>query len=148
MPLTVLPVEKAFMLLEPGPVILVTTHDKGRDNIMTISWHMVVDFTPRIALTTGPWNYSFAALMNTKECVLAIPAVDLAEKVVGIGDYSGRDTDKFKKFDLGAARHHPSGGAARLDRSGAEGAPDLSRQRRRHIRCGRKYREPSPSDGG
>lgn len=100
MPMINLPIEKAFMLIEPGPVILVSTHDKGRNNIMTISWHMVVDFTPRIALTTGPWNYSFHALMQTKECVLAIPTIDLAEKVVGIGDCSGTDTDKFKRFKL------------------------------------------------
>ncbi len=98
--MTSLPLEKAFTLIEPGPVILVTTHDKGRDNIMTISWHMVVDFTPKIALTTGPWNYSFHALMNTKECVLAVPTIDLAEKVIGIGDCSGVDTDKFKRFEL------------------------------------------------
>lgn len=98
--MTSLPMEKAFMLIEPGPVLLVTTHEKGRDNIMTISWHMVMDFSPRIALTTGPWNYSFHALLHTKECVLAIPTIDLAEKVVGIGDCSGADTDKFEKFEL------------------------------------------------
>jgi flavin reductase (DIM6/NTAB) family NADH-FMN oxidoreductase RutF len=95
-----LPLEKAFMLIEPGPVILVTTNANDKNNIMTISWHMVVDFTPRIALTTGPWNYSFQALRQTKECVLAIPAVDLAEKVVGIGDCSGADCDKFQQFHL------------------------------------------------
>ena len=67
---------------------------------MTISWHMVIDFTPRIALTTGPWNYSFHALTHTKECVLAIPTIDLAEKVIGIGDCSGKDIDKFKRFQL------------------------------------------------
>ena len=100
MPLTALPIEKAFMLIEPGPVLLVTTHDNGRNNIMTLSWHMVMDFTPRIALTTAEWNYSFRALVRTKECVLAIPTVDLAEKTVGIGDCSGKDTDKFKKFQL------------------------------------------------
>ena len=88
------------MLIESGPAILVTTYGKGRDNIMTISWHMVLDFTPRIALTAGPWNYSFQALMNTKECVLAVPTIDLAEKVVKIGDCSGADTDKFKTFRL------------------------------------------------
>lgn len=96
----ILPIEKAFMLIEPGPVILVTTHDRGRDNIMVISWHMVMDFTPRIALRTGPWNYSFQALRHTKECVLSIPTIDLAEKVIGIGDCSGADTDKFKRFEL------------------------------------------------
>lgn len=102
MSLTQLSMEKAFMLIEPGPVILVTTSDKGRDNIMTISWHMVMDFTPKIALTTGPWNYSFQALMHTKECVLAIPTIDLAEKVVGIGDCSGAEVDKFQEFGLTA----------------------------------------------
>ncbi len=100
MPMTELPIEKAFMLIEPGPVILVTTRENGRDNIMTITWHMVMDFTPRIALTTGPWNHSFDALIHTKECVLAIPTVDLAEKVVGIGDCSGAQVDKFDKFGL------------------------------------------------
>jgi flavin reductase (DIM6/NTAB) family NADH-FMN oxidoreductase RutF len=102
MPITELPIEKAFMLIEPGPVILVTTNDKGRNNIMTISWHMVMDFTPKIALTTGPWNYSFQALTHTKECVLAVPTVDLAKKVVGIGDCSGKEVDKFRKFGLTA----------------------------------------------
>jgi flavin reductase (DIM6/NTAB) family NADH-FMN oxidoreductase RutF len=102
MAMTELPMEKAFMLIEPGPVILVTTNHKGRNNMMTISWHMVMDFTPKIAMTTGPWNYSFQALINTKECVLAIPTVDLAEKVVGIGSCSGAEVDKFTEFGLTA----------------------------------------------
>lgn len=88
------------MLIEPGPVVFVTTCENGRKNIMTLSWHMVMDFTPRIALTTGAWNYSYHALIHTKECVLAVPTVDLAEKTVAIGDCSGKNTDKFKKFGL------------------------------------------------
>ncbi len=100
MPMSELPIRKAFMLIEPGPVILVTTNDNGRNNIMTLSWHMVVDFTPRMALTTGPWNHSFKALIHTRECVLAIPTVDLMEKVISIGDCTGTQVDKFKKFDL------------------------------------------------
>lgn len=100
MALTEQPLEKAFMLVEPGPVLLVTTRSGGKNNIMTITWHMVTDFTPRIALTTGPWNYSFRALRDTGECVLAVPTVDLAEKAVEIGDCSGADVDKFAKFGL------------------------------------------------
>lgn len=95
-----LPLSKAFTLLEPGPVVLVSTHDGQQPNIMTISWTLVVDFTPVFALTTGPWNHSFAALRKTKECVIAIPTVDLLDKVVGIGTCSGADTDKFEKFKL------------------------------------------------
>ena len=90
--------ERAFTLIEPGPVVLVTTRDQKNDNIMTISWTMVVDFTPRFALTTGAWNYSFAALKKHRECVIAIPTVDLLDKVVGVGTCSGSDTDKFEKF--------------------------------------------------
>ncbi len=95
-----LQLRRAFTLLESGPVVLVTTNDGGRMNVMTISWTMVVDFTPVFAMTTGEWNYSFAALRETKECVIAIPTVDLLDKVVGIGTCSGRDTDKFARFKL------------------------------------------------
>ncbi len=92
--------DKAFTLMESGPVVLITTNDGKKNNIMTISWTMVVDFTPVFAITTGSWNYSFAALQKTKECVIAIPTVDMLDKVVGVGTCSGSDTDKFEKFML------------------------------------------------
>lgn len=91
---------KAFTLIEPGPVVLVTTSDGRKDNVMTISWITVVDFTPRFAMTTGPWNASYAALRKSRECVLAIPTVDQIDEVVGIGTCSGSETDKFGKFGL------------------------------------------------
>ena len=51
-----LELSKAFTLMESGPVVLVTTHDGQKDNIMTISWTMVMDFTPVFAclLYTSP----------------------------------------------------------------------------------------------
>ena len=95
-----LELNKAFTLIEPGPVVLVTTHDGKKDNIMTISWTMVMDFTPVFAITTGSWNHSYAALRKSRECVIAIPTVDMLDKVVGIGTCSGKDTDKFGQFKL------------------------------------------------
>jgi len=95
---------RAFTLIEPGPVVLVTTHDGGKNNVMTISWTMVVDFTPLFAITTGEWNYSFAALRKSRECVIAVPTVDMLDQVVGIGTCSGRDTDKFARFKLTPVR--------------------------------------------
>ncbi len=83
-------------------MVLVTTHDGHKDNIMTISWTIVMDFTPVFAITTGEWNHSFAALCKSRECVIAIPTVDMLDKVVGIGTCSGTDTDKFAKFKLTA----------------------------------------------
>lgn len=93
-------ISKAFTLMESGPVVLVTTSDGKKNNIMTISWTMVMDFTPIFAITTGPWNYSFAALRKSKECVISIPTVDMIDKIVGVGTCSGADTDKFEKFRL------------------------------------------------
>ena len=91
---------KALTFIEPGPVALVTTFDGLKQNIMTISWTMPTDWEGGIALTTGPWNYSFQALMKTKECVIAIPPADILEKVIQIGDISGEKTDKFSLFNL------------------------------------------------
>lgn len=95
-----LKLSRVFTLMESGPVVLLTTHDGKKDNIMTISWTMVMDFTPVFAITTGEWNHSFAALQKHRECVIAIPTVDLLDTVVGIGTCSGADTDKFAKFEL------------------------------------------------
>lgn len=95
-----MPLGKAFTLLEPGPVVLVTTYDGESNNIMTISWTMVVDFASVFAITTGSWNHSYAALRKSRACVIAIPGADLIDTVVGVGTCSGTDTDKFAKFGL------------------------------------------------
>lgn len=87
--------------MEPSPIVLVTTFHRGKQNIMTMGFHMMVQHAPPlIAAVIGPWDYSYKALKATRECVIAIPGVDLAEKVVDIGNCSGEDTDKFKKFRL------------------------------------------------
>ena len=92
---------KVYQLLEPGPVVLLTTARNGRANVMTMSWHMMVEFEPPlVACVVSGADHSFAALRATKECVIAIPAVHLAQKIVGVGNCSGRDVAKFKKFGL------------------------------------------------
>jgi flavin reductase (DIM6/NTAB) family NADH-FMN oxidoreductase RutF len=92
---------KVYQLLEPGPVVLLTTAHKGRANVMTLSWHMMVEFEPPlVACVVSDADYSFGALKTTKECVIAIPALELAPKVVKIGNCSGRDVEKFESFGL------------------------------------------------
>jgi flavin reductase (DIM6/NTAB) family NADH-FMN oxidoreductase RutF len=95
-----IPISQAFTLIESGPVVFVSTFNGLKNNIMTISWTMVMDFTPRFAISTGAWNYSYQAIQNTKECVIAIPTLDLIDHVVGVGTCSGADTDKFETFGL------------------------------------------------
>lgn len=96
-----LPLSKVYQLLEPGPVVLLATSHKGRANLMTMSWHMMVEFEPpSVACIISSANYSFAAIRATKECVIGIPALHLASKVVDIGNCSGRDVEKVEKFGL------------------------------------------------
>lgn len=97
-----LPLSKVYQLIEPGPVVLVTTAHKGRANVMTMSWHMMVEFEPPlIACVMSEANFSFAALRASGECVIAIPARRLAAQVVGVGNCSGDEVDnKFTRFSL------------------------------------------------
>lgn len=96
------PLAKAYQLLGPGPVILVTTVDKaGRPNIMALAWQTPMDFAPPlVGIVMGEQSLSFKNLKATRECVINIPTAELAEQVVGCGSTSGRDTDKFQKFGL------------------------------------------------
>ena len=92
---------RVYQLLEPGPVVMVTTARAGRANIMTMSWHTMLEFEPPIvACVISNRNYTFNILKATKECVINIPTLELAEKVVGCGNSSGLKIDKFKVFGL------------------------------------------------
>ena len=93
------PLASVYRLLEPGPVVLVTTSNHGRANIMTMSWHTMIEFEPPlVGCVISNRDYTFNILKETGECVINIPTVELAEKVVGCGNSSGREVDKFRKF--------------------------------------------------
>ena len=95
------PLSQVYRLLEPGPVVLLTTARRGRPNVMTMSWHTMVDFEPPVVgCIVSNRNFSFAALRSTRECVINIPTVALAKQVVGCGNTSGRKLDKFAAYDL------------------------------------------------
>lgn len=97
----VYPLSEVYRLLEPGPVVLVTTSVCNRPNIMTMSWHSMLEFEPSlIACVISNRNHSFEAITQTRECAINIPTASLAQQVVGIGNCSGRNTDKFAKFAL------------------------------------------------
>ncbi len=80
---------------------MVTTASGGRANIMAMSWHTMIDFEPPIiACVVSDRNFTFSILKETRECVINIPTVELAKKVVSCENTSGRTIDKFKKFGL------------------------------------------------
>ena len=118
-----LPLSRVYRLLEPGPVVLLTTAREGRANVMTLSWHTMMEFAPPlVGCVIGGQAYSFGMLQESGECVINIPTLELAEQVTGCGNCSGRDTDKFKTFQLTPAP------AARV-------APPLIRECYANLEC-------------
>ncbi|MFZ2276950.1 MAG: flavin reductase family protein [Prosthecobacter sp.] len=95
------PLSKVYGLLEPGPVVLVTTAHKDCRDVMTLSWHMMLEFEPPlVAIVMSDRNHSFSLLKASKECVINIPTLELSDKVVGCGNTTGAKIDKFKRFSL------------------------------------------------
>ncbi len=95
------PVTNVRRFLEPGPIVLVSSAYKKEQNIMTMGWHMIMEFEPSL-VGCYIWiqNHSFNMIKRSKECVINIPTLEIADKVVKIGNSSGRDVDKFKEFAL------------------------------------------------
>ena len=94
---------RVYRLLEPGPVVLLTTSGPERPNVMTLSWHTMLDFEPPlIGCVISPANYSHGLLTAARSCVINIPTDRLAHQVVACGNTSGRRIDKFSAFGLTA----------------------------------------------
>src|SRR5215207_7638645 len=89
--------------LEPGPIVLVSSKWRGKTNIMTMGWHMVMEFTPSlVACLISSGNHSHRMIRDSGECVLNLPTTKLTDHAIGIGNSSGSNIDKFAKFGLTA----------------------------------------------
>lgn len=99
------PLAEVRRYLEPGPVVLVSSEWNGERNIMTMGWHMMLGFSPALfACYIWPGNHSYNMLRQSRQCVINVPTIELLDKVVGIGNCSGTDGDKFERFSLTASR--------------------------------------------
>lgn len=95
------PVAEIRRFLEPGPVLLLSSYWRGRRDIMTMGWHMMMGFSPALFgcyISAGTRSHELAR--GSGECVINLPTVDLVDQVVDIGNCSGLDTDKFGAFGL------------------------------------------------
>jgi flavin reductase (DIM6/NTAB) family NADH-FMN oxidoreductase RutF len=95
------PLSKVYGLLEPGPVVLLSTARRGEMDVMAMSWLTMLEFEPPlVGCVVSNRNHSFDLLKATRECVINIPTSELAKKVVACGNSSGRGVDKFAAFGL------------------------------------------------
>ena len=97
----IFPLNKVNSLIQSGPVILLSTFYKGKNNFMPISWHTMLDFNPPlIAVIVGAGSFTHEALLKTGEAVINIPTVEIAKEALLAGKMSGNKIDKFLKTGL------------------------------------------------
>jgi flavin reductase (DIM6/NTAB) family NADH-FMN oxidoreductase RutF len=98
-----LPPHNTRAYLEPGPIVLVSSRHGEEANIMTLGWHVVLEFSPSlVGCMISAGNHSFDLIRQSGECVINLPTLDMIDTVVRIGNSSGRSVDKFVANDLTA----------------------------------------------
>lgn len=99
------PVSNVRRYLEPGPIVLVSSAHGGKTNVMTLGWHTVLEFSPSLVgcmISSG--NHSHEMIRRSGACVINLPTTALTDTVVGIGNTSGAEIDKFAHFGLTASK--------------------------------------------
>jgi len=99
------PTSQVRRYLEPGPIVLVSSVHEGRTNIMTMGWHTVMEFTPSlVGCVISSANHSHRMIRRSAECVINLPTTKLTDIVVGVGNTTGAEIDKFAHFGLTAEK--------------------------------------------
>lgn len=97
------PVEltKSYLLLNHGPVTLVSSAHDGHRNVMAASWAMPLDFDPpKVAVVVDGRSFTRELIEGSGEFVLSIPTKAIADKVLAVGSRSGREMDKFAAYSV------------------------------------------------
>ena len=64
---------------------------------------MMMGFSPALfACYIWDANHSFELIRRSKQCVIDLPTTNLLNEVIDIGNCSGAEVDKFRKFGLTA----------------------------------------------
>ena len=95
------PVElsKSYLLLNHGPVTLVSSACGGQQNVMAASWAMPLDFDPpKVAVVVDSRSFTRELIEGSGEFVLSVPTKAMADKVLAVGSHSGREMDKFAAY--------------------------------------------------
>ncbi len=95
------PLAKAYLLLNHGPVTLVSSRHRDRPNVMAASWAMPLDFDPPKVVVVIDRNTLTRELVDaSQEFALSVPPRALADTTLAVGSASGRSTDKWSQYGL------------------------------------------------
>ncbi len=85
----------------PEVPIVVTAHAKGKDNAMAAAWHMPISLKPRLyGVAIYLKHFTYQLIADSKEFGINFLPFEEAELVASVGTSSGREIDKFQKFNI------------------------------------------------
>jgi flavin reductase (DIM6/NTAB) family NADH-FMN oxidoreductase RutF len=68
-----------------------------------MGWHTVMEFTPSlVGCVISAGAHTFEMIRRSRACVINLPTTALTDEVVGIGNTTGAEIDKFAEFGLTA----------------------------------------------
>ncbi len=98
------PLPTAYLLLNHGPTVLVSSAHAGRRNVMAASWSMPLDFDPpKVAVVIDKSTLTRELVDASGEFVLNVPSRQQAAMTLAVGTRSGREGDKFSSVGVGTA---------------------------------------------
>jgi len=109
------PLDRCTRLLNHGPTVLVSAESGGRRNVMAAAWSMPLDFTPpKVAVVLDKQTFTRTLVEASGRFVLAVPPVSMAALTDHVGNFSGRDSEKFTEL-LASAEPGPVTSAPLVD---------------------------------
>lgn len=100
-PLHVAAPPERFFGYYPGTVAVVTTAHEGHRTVMAAGWHAALSAEPPLyGVAVGPERFTHRLLVASGAFAVHFLPFERAAAVAGVGTLSGRDVDKFDRFDL------------------------------------------------
>ncbi|MFC1984281.1 flavin reductase family protein [Chloroflexota bacterium] len=85
----------------PRVAIIVTAQAKGKANAMAVAWHLFISNNPPLyGASIAPKRFTYKLIADSKEFGVNFLPLEMAELVASVGGSSGREIDKFQKFNI------------------------------------------------
>ena len=92
---------KPSTMLNPVPVVMVSSGTMEQANIITIAWAgTICSEPPMVSISVRPERHSYGLIQESGEFVINLVTEELAKACDYCGVKSGRDIDKFEKLGL------------------------------------------------
>jgi flavin reductase (DIM6/NTAB) family NADH-FMN oxidoreductase RutF len=85
----------------PGTVAVITSSFEGVRNVMAAGWHAALSAEPPLyGVALGRTRHTYDLVRASGAFAVHFLAFEKADVIAGVGSTSGREVDKFARFDL------------------------------------------------